>query len=59
MNYDITMCNNNDCKKREKCLRYVTHQAFKADKSDKPLYVSMANVPNTEKCDLFVKIYRR
>lgn len=59
MNYDITMCANINCKKRLECLRYVSFKAYRADKNSKPPYVSMAYVPDTEKCDLFVKLYKR
>ena len=59
MNYDITMCANINCKKRLECLQYATHEAYRSDKCNKPPYVSMAYVPDTEKCDLFVKLHHR
>lgn len=36
-----------------------TTDHYHSDKGNKPPYVSMAYVPDTEKCDLFVKLNRR
>lgn len=59
MNYDITMCDNINCKNRMECLRYVTYESYRSDKGDKPPYGSLVYVPDTEKCDLFVKLHKR
>ena len=40
--YDITMCNDGFCSKKEQCHRYLTYQEYKQDKSeDKPTLVSL------------------
>lgn len=40
--YDITMCSNEYCAKREQCRRFVTYRQYKQDKDEnKPTLVSM------------------
>ena len=42
MNYDITMCDDGLCSKREQCHRFIAYQKYKGDKSkNKPTMVSM------------------
>lgn len=31
MNYDISMCDNDDCTMKEQCRRYITYQRYKQD----------------------------
>lgn len=56
-NFDITMCNDGLCSKREQCHRYLAYQGYKQDKSeDKPMLVSMLIKKQTEPfdgCNLF------
>ena len=55
MEYDITMCYNNDCPRKEECHRYIMCQAYKADtRKDKPRFLTMYK-GNSESCNLFWK----
>lgn len=55
MEYDITMCNNNDCPRKEECHRYLMCQTYKADtRKDKPRFVTMYK-GNSKDCALFWK----
>ena len=55
--YDITMCSNEYCTKREQCHRFLTYQGHKHDKNeDKPILVSMLINEQAEPfdgCNLF------
>lgn len=56
--YDLTMCNDGLCSKREQCHRYLTYQEYKQDKSEyKPTLVSLrvSNGKPTDGCTLFWK----
>ena len=55
MEYDITMCNNNNCKRKEECHRYLMCQAYKVDtRKNKPIFLTMYK-GNHESCTLFWK----
>ena len=54
--YDLTMCNDGLCSKREQCHRYLTYQEYKQDKSEyKPTLVSLrvSNDKPFDGCTLF------
>ena len=56
MNYDISMCNNDDCPMKEQCRRYITFQRYKQDTNvNKRRLVSMVYTEHliNGKCDLF------
>ena len=56
MNYDISMCNNDDCTMKEQCRRYITYQRYKQDTNkNKRRLVSMVYTEHliNGKCDLF------
>ena len=53
MEYDITMCNNGDCKFKDDCHRYIMCQVYKEDKrKDKPRFFSLYK-GNSDKCEMF------
>ena len=55
MEYDITMCNNIDCYRKDNCHRYVMYQKLKADtRKYKPLLVNLYK-GDYENCTLFWK----
>ena len=61
MRYDITLCNNAQCKRREKCRRYALWLKWLADESvNKPQQVSMlihdTDDPLGNDCELFLAI---
>lgn len=56
-NYDITMCNNGFCSKKEQCHRFLAYKKYKLDPNeDKPMLVSMLLSNETQPfdgCNLF------
>ena len=53
--YDITMCSNKDCPRKEECHRYLMCQAHKADtRKDKPKFLTMYK-GLSESCTFFWK----
>ena len=55
MEYDITMCNNKDCPRKEECHRYIMGQAYKSDtRKNKPRFLMMYK-GISENCTLFWK----
>lgn len=55
MEYDITMCNNESCSKKNECHRYVMCQVYKKDqRKNKPRFLTMYK-GNSESCTLFWK----
>lgn len=53
MEYDITMCNNKSCTKKDGCHRYIMCQTYKNDqRKDKPRFFSLYK-GDSEKCTLF------
>ena len=59
MNYDIAMCDLDECPMKEQCRRYITYQQYKQDTNvDKRrivLLVDRAHL-NNGKCDFFFGI---
>lgn len=54
MNYDITFCESENCKRKKECRRYCELQRFRADKDpNKKTYISMYKPIDTTKCTLF------
>ena len=54
MNYDITFCEGENCKRKEECHRYRELQRFRADKdSNKKTYISMTKPNDATNCTLF------
>lgn len=54
MNYDITFCEGENCKRKDECHRYCELQRFRADKDpNKKTYISMARPNDPTKCTLF------
>ena len=54
MNYDITFCEGENCKRKEECYRYRELLRFRADKDpNKKTYISMTKRTKTTECGLF------
>ncbi len=53
MNYDITFCEGEGCKRKEQCHRYCELLRFRADTDpNKKTYITMCK-PDTNKCAMF------
>ena len=51
--YDYTLCNQNDCDKKDYCKRYLTYQKAMREKYKYTISVYKPKITNTF-CDLFV-----
>lgn len=51
--YDYTLCNNEECKKKKTCVRYLTYQ--KAVKEKYPYMITLHVPKAKEECSLYVK----
>lgn len=53
--YDYTLCNNEECKNKESCMRYLTYR--KAQEEKYPYRISVLYRKDTEtECDMYVKV---
>ena len=56
MNYDIAMCDNDECPMKEQCRRYITYHQYKQDTNvNKRRLVFMVDTVHliNGNCDLF------
>ena len=51
--YDYTLCDNEECKKKETCMRYLTHLKAVAEKYPYPVAYLLPN--KDEECEVYVK----
>lgn len=49
--YDYDLCNNEQCHKKESCMRYLTHKKAMSEKYPYPLWMVIPD----EKCNMYVE----